>query len=176
MNRIVALTTTALTLSAGLLLQAADPVDFKKQVRPILEVYCLKCHGTEKPKGDLVMVTRADAIKGGESGTALVPGDPAKSKLYTTTTLPDGHDDLMPPKGERLSTRQQETLKAWIQEGAAWPESIKLSQKQKVDFVKEVKPIFEVHCVACHKECHAKGDLRMDSKAEFFASKTVVPG
>ncbi|MBM3851049.1 MAG: hypothetical protein FJ396_12870 [Verrucomicrobia bacterium] len=176
MNRIVALTTTALTLSAGLLLQAADPVDFKKQVRPILEVYCLKCHGTEKPKGDLVMVTRADAIKGGESGTALVPGDPAKSKLYTTTTLPDGHDDLMPPKGERLNSRQQETLKAWIQEGAAWPESIKLSQKQKVDFVKEVKPIFEVHCVACHKEGHAKGDLRMDSKAEFFASKTVVPG
>jgi formylglycine-generating enzyme required for sulfatase activity len=176
MNRIVALTTTALTLSAGLLLQAADPVDFKKQVRPILEVYCLKCHGTEKPKGDLVMVTRADAIKGGESGTALVPGDPAKSKLYTTTTLPDGHDDLMPPKGERLNSRQQETLKAWIQEGAAWPESIKLSQKQKVDFVKEVKPIFEVHCVACHKEGHAKGYLRMDSKAEFFASTTVVPG
>ena len=176
MNRIVALTTTALTLSTGLLLQAADPVDFKKQVRPILEVHCLKCHGTEKPKGDLVLVTRADAIKGGESGTSLVPGDPAKSKLYTTTTLPDGHDDLMPPKGERLSTRQQETLKAWIQEGAAWPEAIKLSQKQKVDFVKEVKPIFEVHCVACHKEGHAKGDLRMDSKAEFFASKTVTPG
>ena len=76
MNRFVAITTT---LTAGLLLNAADPVDFKKQVRPILEVNCLKCHGTEKPKGDLVMVTRADTIKGGESGTALVPGDPAKS-------------------------------------------------------------------------------------------------
>ena len=173
MNRFVAITTT---LTAGLILNAADPVDFKKQVRPILEVNCLKCHGTEKPKGDLVMVTRADTIKGGESGTALVPGDPAKSKIYTTTTLPDGHDDLMPPKGDRLSAQQQETLKAWIQEGAVWPESIKLSQKQKVDFVKEVKPIFEVHCVTCHKEGHAKGDLRMDSKAEFFASKTIVRG
>lgn len=61
MNRFVAITTT---LTAGLLLNAADPVDFKKQVRPILEVHCLKCHGTEKPKGDLVMVTRADTIKG----------------------------------------------------------------------------------------------------------------
>ena len=173
MNRFVALTTA---LTTGLLVHGANPVDFKKQVRPILEAYCLKCHGTEKPKGDLVLVTRADAIKGGEHGTALVPGDPAKSKLYTTTALPDGHDELMPPKGERLNARQQETLKTWIQEGAAWPEAIKLSQKQKIDFVKEVKPIFEVHCVACHKEGHAKGDLRMDSKAEFFASKAVVPG
>ncbi|MCX6870285.1 MAG: hypothetical protein NTY84_06605, partial [Verrucomicrobia bacterium] len=173
MNRFVAITTT---LTAGLILNAADPVDFKKQVRPILEVNCLKCHGTEKPKADLVMVTRADTIKGGEHGTALVPGDPAKSKIYTTTTLPDGHDDLMPPKGERLSAQQQETLKTWIQDGAAWPEAIRLSQKQKVDFVKEVKPIFEVHCVTCHKEGHAKGDLRMDSKAEFFASKTIVRG
>ena len=54
MNRFVAITTT---LTAGLILNAADPVDFKKQVRPILEVNCLKCHGTEKPKADLVMVT-----------------------------------------------------------------------------------------------------------------------
>ncbi len=65
MNRFVAITTT---LAAGLILNAADPVDFKKQVRPILEVNCLKCHGTEKPKADLVMVTRADTIKGGGMG------------------------------------------------------------------------------------------------------------
>jgi hypothetical protein len=47
MNRFVALTTA---LTTGLMVQAADPVDFKKQVRPILEVYCLKCHGAEKPE------------------------------------------------------------------------------------------------------------------------------
>ena len=66
----------------------------------------------------------------------------------------------------KLTKAQQETLKQWITEGAKWPEEVKLQQREKVDFVKQVKPIIEVHCVACHKEGHAKGDLRMDSKAD----------
>jgi len=174
MNRIA-------VISAGLALasvasQAADPVDFKRQVRPILEVYCLKCHGPEKPKGDLRLVTRADAIKGGDSGPSLVPGDPAKSPLYTTTTLPEDHDDVMPPKGEKLSKSQQETLKTWIEQGAIWPDDLKLAQKEKVDFAKQVAPIFEVHCVSCHREGYAKGKLRMDVKSEFFKSDVIVPG
>ena len=173
MNRLAVLPALAALV---LPFSAAGAVDFRRQVRPILEVYCLKCHGAEKPKSGLSLVTRADAIKGGDGGTSLVPGDPSKSPLYTTTALPDGHDDLMPPKGERLNAAQQEVLKTWILEGAAWPEDQKLSQKEKVDFVKDVKPIFEVHCVACHKDGHAKGDLRMDVKAEFFASKSIVPG
>jgi formylglycine-generating enzyme required for sulfatase activity len=156
--------------------RAAEPVDFKRQVRPILEVYCLKCHGTEKPKGGLSLVHRADAVKGGDNGPALVPGDPAKSPIYTTTTLPEDNDMVMPPKGEKLSKAQQELLKTWIEQGAPWPDDIALSQKQKVDFVKEVKPIFEVHCLACHKEGHAKGDLRMDVRSEFFKSPDIVPG
>jgi len=154
----------------------AAQVDFKKQVRPILEVYCLKCHGDEKPKGGLSLTTRAGALKGGEDGPALVPGKADQSPLYTTTTLPADHDDVMPPKGEKLSKAQQATLKQWIEEGAVWPEDIKLQQREKIDFVKQVKPIFEVNCIACHKEGHAKGDLRMDDKAAFFASSSIVPG
>ncbi|HAB16752.1 MAG TPA: hypothetical protein DCE44_09915, partial [Verrucomicrobiales bacterium] len=152
------------------------PVDFKKQVRSVLEVYCLKCHGDEKPKGGLSLTTRSNAIKGGDDGTSLVPGDPQKSPLYTLTVLPADHDDVMPPKGDKLSQAQQDTLKQWITEGAPWPDGIKLQQRDKVDFVKQVKPIFEVSCVACHKEGHAKGDLRLDAKDAFFASKAIVPG
>ena len=162
-------------VAAGPLL-AATPVDFKKQVRPILEVYCLKCHGDEKPKGNLSLTTRANSVKGGEDGTSLVPGEPDKSPLYTLTILPADHDDVMPPKGEKLSKSQQDTLKQWIVEGAPWPEEIKLQQRERVDFVKQVKPIFEVNCVACHKEGHDKGDLRMDLKEAFFASTAIVPG
>jgi formylglycine-generating enzyme required for sulfatase activity len=165
----------SLALAAAVSSALAE-VDFKKQVRPILEVYCLKCHGPEKPKGKLSLVTLADAIKGGDDGTSLVPGDPAKSPLYTSTTLPDDHDDVMPPKGDKLTKEQQETLKLWITEGAKWPEDLKLQQREKVDFVKQVKPIFEVNCVSCHKEGHAKGDLRMDVKEEFFKSPTIVVG
>ena len=139
MNRLTALPAL---LAFALPLSAADPVDFRKQVRPILEVNCLKCHGAEKPKAKLSLVTRADAIKGGENGTSLVPGDPAKSPIYTTTALPDGHDSLMPPKGDRLNVAQQTVLKTWVEQGAAWPEELKLSQKERVDFVRDVKPIF----------------------------------
>jgi hypothetical protein len=53
---------------------AADSIDFTKQVKPLLESACLSCHGAEKPKGDLRLDTRAGALKGGEKGTALVPG------------------------------------------------------------------------------------------------------
>ena len=174
MNRVAVLSTALLI--GRVAVTAADPVDFKRQVRPILEVYCLKCHGDEKPKGGLNLVTLAGALKGGEDGPSLVPGDPAKSPLYTTTTLPPDHDDVMPPKGDKLTKAEQDTLKAWIEQGAKWPEEIKLSQKEKVDFVKHVAPVIEVHCVQCHKEGHAKGKLRMDVKSEFFKSDAIVVG
>lgn len=156
--------------------QAAGPVDFKKQVKPILEANCLKCHGPEKPKGGLSLVNRAGALKGGEKGTSLTPNDPAQSPLYVSTTLPADHDDVMPPKGDKLTRTQQATLKAWIEQGAVWPEEFQLAQKERIDFVKQIQPIFEVHCVSCHHEGYAKGDLRMDVKSEFFQSKDIVPG
>lgn len=155
---------------------AADPVDFKREVRPILEVYCLSCHGNEKPKGDLKLVTREGAITGGYSGPSLVPGDPKASTLYTTTTLPDDHDEVMPPKGDKLSSAQQDTLKHWIEQGAAWPDSIILGPRKKIDFVQQVQPIFELHCVSCHREDYAKGGLRMDTAVALFKSETVIPG
>ncbi|MCW5557677.1 MAG: SUMF1/EgtB/PvdO family nonheme iron enzyme [Verrucomicrobiae bacterium] len=155
---------------------ASAAVDFKREIRPILEVYCLKCHGDEKPKGDLSLTTRAGAIKGGDGGTSLVPDDPDKSPLYTLTTLPADHDDVMPPKGEKLSPTQQNLLKQWIAEGAAWADDLRLQQREKVDFAKQVQPILEVSCVSCHKEGHAKGDLRLDVREEAFKSGHLVAG
>ncbi|MEN9678868.1 MAG: hypothetical protein RIS76_4764 [Verrucomicrobiota bacterium] len=165
-----------LLASMSVTVSGAAAVDFKRQVRPVLEVYCLKCHGDEKPKGGLSLTTRAGAIKGGEDGTSLVPGDPGKSTLYTLTTLPSDHDDVMPPKGDKLTPDQQNLLKQWITEGAVWPDDIRLQQREKVDFVKQAKPVLEVYCVACHKEGHDKGDLRLDSKEAFLKSAAVVPG
>ena len=172
---------TALGLLTGMALlpivsTRGDAPDFKKEVRPILEASCLKCHGAEKPKGDLSLVTRSSAIKGGKNGTSLTPGDPSKSPLFLSTTVPVSDDSAMPPKGDRLSAKQQDTLKAWIVAGAPWPDEFKLAQKDKVDFNHDVKPIFEVYCVTCHKEGHAKGDLRLDVKAELFKSKDIVIG
>src|SRR5262245_13589040 len=118
--------------------RAADKIDFALDVKPLLESTCLSCHGPEKPKGDLQLMTRALAIKGGEHGPALVPGKPADSKLYTSTILPAGHDDIMPPKGDPLTKTQAEVLRKWIEQGAEWPEGSKLEKVQRVDFVKDV--------------------------------------
>src|SRR5688572_24860910 len=92
----------ACVLNAG----AADKVDFLLEVKPILESTCVSCHGPEKPKGDLRLDTRAAALKGGDDGPALVPGKPQMSPLYTSTVLPPGHDDIMPPKGDPLTKEQ----------------------------------------------------------------------
>ena len=63
----------ALALSGALsVLRAAAPADFTKDIKPILELSCLKCHGGEKPKGKFSLETRANALKGGNNGVAFV--------------------------------------------------------------------------------------------------------
>src|SRR5881296_1257987 len=115
---------------------ATAKVDFAEDIKPLLESTCLSCHGSEKPKGGLRLDTRANALQGGDKGAALVPGDPKKSPLYTSTILPPGHDDIMPPKGDPLTKEQTESLRVWIEQGANWPENITLKQVKRVDFVK----------------------------------------
>src|SRR5947208_5647157 len=93
----------------------AEKVDFALDVKPILESACLSCHGPEKPKGNLRLDTRAGALKGGDKGPALVPGKPADSPLYKSTTLPPGHEDIMPPKANPLASSQTALLRTWIE-------------------------------------------------------------
>jgi formylglycine-generating enzyme required for sulfatase activity/mono/diheme cytochrome c family protein len=164
------ITVWAVALALPALASAADKVDFALDIKPLLESTCVSCHGPEKPKGDLRLDTRAGAIKGGDDGTALVPGDPKKSLLYTTTILPADHDDLMPPsnKGGPLPKEQTDLLASWIQEGAPWPENLTLKQTKRIDFVKDIQPLLELNCVACHREGHDKGNLRLDVKSEAF--------
>src|SRR5688572_2728266 len=133
---------------------AAEKVDFALDIKPLLEANCVSCHGPEKPKGDLRLDSRAAAIKGGDDGAALVPGDPKKSPLYASTILPADHDDLMPPsnKGGPLPKEQTDLLASWIQEGAPWPENLTLKQTKRIDFIKDIQPLLELNCVACHRE------------------------
>ena len=146
----------------------ADKIDFTTEIKPLLESACLSCHGTEKPKGDFQLTTRAMAIKGGEKGAGLVPGKSADSPIYKVTVLPPGHDDIMPPKGDPLTQWQADVLKRWIDEGADWPEGLTLTEVQRFDFVKDVKPILEFECVACHREGHDRGGLRLDTRELAF--------
>ncbi|MDB6023276.1 MAG: hypothetical protein JWQ04_3133 [Pedosphaera sp.] len=100
----------------------AAPVDFVKDIQPIFQDACIKCHGPEKQKGDLRLDSKAMAMKGGKDGVVLVPGQADKSDLYRRITLAEGSDDIMPSKGDPLTKKQADLIKDWINQGAVWPD------------------------------------------------------
>jgi mono/diheme cytochrome c family protein len=101
--------------------------------RAVLEVRCMECHTPEEAKGGLVFATREGMLKGGDSGTSLVPGDPDQSSLLQRVCLAADDDERMPPKknGEPLSPQEIAALKDWIAADAPWPEGELLTPKAK---------------------------------------------
>jgi hypothetical protein len=109
---------------------AAAKVDFAKDVQTLLETKCLECHNPAKVKGDLLMDTHANLVKGGETGPGIVPGQPEKSEIITRIGLPADHDDIMPPKKSgSLTAAEIAVLKRWVAEGAVWPQGLALRYK-----------------------------------------------
>ena len=101
---------------------ATRPVDFARDIRPILDRSCASCHGAEKQKGSYRLDTRAAALQGGENySPAIKPGDSAASPLIHLVAhlVPDMK---MPAKGDPLTVEQVGLLRAWIDQGANWPE------------------------------------------------------
>ena len=100
--------------------RASAGVDFERDVKPVFAKHCAGCHGADKQKGGLRLDRKADALKGGDGGAALVPGKPADSPLLKMVAGEDA-DTVMPPTGARLSPAQVATLRAWVEQGAQWP-------------------------------------------------------
>jgi hypothetical protein len=108
-------------------LQAAgappERADFGRDVRPILERSCWKCHGPDKQKGGVRFDRRQGAIVAGDSGkTAIRPGRAEESELIRRVEAADA-DGRMPPKAGPLGREQIKVLRAWIEQGADWPET-----------------------------------------------------
>jgi hypothetical protein len=99
---------------------SAAAVDYKTQVEPIFRTKCYACHSvTKKVKGDMALDKEKITEHIG-ADKAIIPGDPAKSKMVTSVKLPDDDDDVMPPKGKnRLTEPEVAILEAWIKEGAS---------------------------------------------------------
>src|SRR5437773_10587482 len=87
----VRLWSVALSFAVVLTESAANSApDFSREVRPLLEKHCFKCHGPEKQKGGLRFDTREGAFKMGESGEkAIVPGQPRQSRLIKLVSSQD---------------------------------------------------------------------------------------
>jgi hypothetical protein len=94
---------------------------FEKHVRPLLAENCFPCHGPEKQRGGLRLDSRAALLTGGDSGPAIVPGQPDKSRLVQAVGYTK-EDLRMPPKG-KLTNEQTAVLSAWIKMDAPWPET-----------------------------------------------------
>lgn len=96
-------------------------VDFDKHVLPILKANCLACHNRTSSKGDLLLESPADILKGGESGPAVVVGKAAESLMFKLST----HESKprMPPRENKVNARdltpeELGILAAWIDQGA----------------------------------------------------------
>src|SRR5712691_2317090 len=166
------------------------PVDFARDIQPILAASCVRCHGPRKTEGELRLDTREGLVKGGDSGAAFVPGDGKGSLLYQRLVAEDP-DKRMPRRRGPLASGQIDIVRRWIDEGAPWPEGAVVraaspatgpaqptsalgaaaltahaSDGRTVSFNKDVRPILAENCYACHgpDRNHRQRDLRLDQE------------
>lgn len=107
---LLAVLLVSLTVSS---LFADERVDYLKQIKPVLVERCFACHGVLKQEGGLRLDTAALAIKGGDSGAAIKPGDADASLLLKRITAAD-ESERMPPEGAPLKPEQIAALRNWI--------------------------------------------------------------
>lgn len=131
-------------------LARSEPVDFERELLPVLQVSCLPCHNKTTTKADLILETPADMLRGGESGAAVVPGKSAESLLLKLST----HEakPRMPPKDNKanavnLTPRELGLLALWIDQGC------KASERRAVQIrwespAERVQPVYAVAMAA----------------------------
>ena len=105
---------------------ARAPIDFAREVQPILREHCYSCHDAKKHKGGLRLDQRAAALAGGRYGREIViqPSNRADSELWLLISS-DADDERMPPvdsDAQPLTPEQIELLGRWLDEGAEWPD------------------------------------------------------
>ena len=102
---------------------ATREVDFTKDIQPLFEASCVKCHAKGKAKGGLSLETRETFLKGGDTGPAAEPGKSAESLIVEMVSGTDP-DSVMPKKGKRWTPEEVGLLRAWIDHGMPWPADV----------------------------------------------------
>ena len=113
---------------------ASHTVHFQKEIQPILEASCVKCHGRGKSKGGFQMDTRETFLKAADSGPAAVLGKSGESPLIHLVAGLDP-DSIMPQKGSKLTPAQIGLLRAWIDQGLPWDNGISFAKPAPVNLV-----------------------------------------
>jgi len=103
--------------SASHLLQANPaPIDFERQIQPLINDRCLECHSQDKRKGGLSLASYADALDGGRNGPAIRPGNSARSILIHRLT--GAVEPQMPKDKDPLTPAEIALIRRWIDQGA----------------------------------------------------------
>lgn len=107
---------------------------FEKEVRPLMAAACYECHSRDAKtlRGGLMLDARADILKGGDTGAAIVPGKPKESLLVDAINYGDTYQ--MPPK-KRLAPEQIAVLTKWVEMGAPWPKETTKVDPKKFDLI-----------------------------------------
>ena len=108
----------ALGAFAALPLLPADGVSFLQDVEPIFRQHCVICHGDALQQSGLRLDRRGAAMRGGMSGAVIEPGNPSGSTLIKRIEGLDGLRQM--PPGQPLAASKIDTLRAWVEQGAAW--------------------------------------------------------
>jgi hypothetical protein len=104
---------------------ATTTVDFAKHIRPLFATACYKCHGPDKQEAGLRLDSRRKSLAGADSGPVIVPGKSAQSRLIHLVAGLDEEIGRMPPEdaSDPLAADQIGLLRAWIDQGAKWPDA-----------------------------------------------------
>lgn len=109
-----------------------NPLIYEDIVHRILDDKCITCHNANKQKGDLVMTSLKGLLKGGETGSTLIPWDPGQSEIIRRLLLPEEDEDHMPPDGKRpLEESEIQILERWITLGAS--DTLRLNQLEMTE-------------------------------------------
>src|SRR5436190_14558676 len=120
---------------------AETKVDFARDIKPLFDRSCIQCHGPEKPKSGFRLDNREAALRGGDNGKDILPGDSANSPFVLVVAGVHPDIEKMPPKGkgDPLTAKEISLLRAWIDQGAEWTQAGPPGPKTVVSVTPEMR-------------------------------------
>lgn len=128
---------------------------FDDVVLPVLERKCEGCHRRGKRKGDLILSSYGDVMRGGENGMVVTAGNLDKSELYRRITLDPDHKDFMPTDGKKPLTKEETDIIAW------WIEKAQASNEAKVADIEGHADMLAIVSAIIGLEDHGLGDIAL---------------
>ncbi|WP_197441283.1 c-type cytochrome domain-containing protein [Thalassoglobus neptunius] len=187
--------------SSGKPSKTKSEVSFVEDIAPIIDQKCLGCHGANNPRNGLRLDSFAGWRRGGQSGSLLIPGQPARSLLIARLSAPEGRG-RMPARGEPLSKDEIMLVGQWIAQGAkldfgspqaTLADLIYEHQKETLDvqipkptgtetvsFTQDMAPWMANLCLNCHNSRNKSGGLSVETFFDLMkggdSGEVIIPG